>query len=181
MVRSVAFASTVGFSSHERENVKERVEETCWDETVKDLERREAVGRLLFDLVNVSPDHELETVRLRLLLLFHVTVSEPVAMIDGTAENDGESPATEVVLDLRSVGVHEMLCENDESLVADVVPTDGLVEGEKDDVVDGEGSFDDVSLITPFAFFGTSQMFCPSYAAPKKAFGPLARSNGHEL
>ena len=34
VMRSVAFASTVGFSSHEREKVKVRVGERCWDDTV---------------------------------------------------------------------------------------------------------------------------------------------------
>ena len=124
-IRSIAFASASGFSSQEREKVNERVGETCWEDTVKDFERREAVGRLrLLDSVNVSLsidsemkseadrsgllDQEYETLRLR-LLMFRVAVSEPVAVIEKVTDAMFDLLFCETESDI--VRVAESLCE----------------------------------------------------------------------
>ena len=192
----------MGFSSQEREKVKERVGETCWEDTVKDFERRDAVGRLrLFDSVNVSLsivsemkyetvrgelfDHECETLRLR-LLLFRVAVSEPVAVIEQVTDAMFDSLFCETETEM--VRVAESSCDNVALFFVRVVVilalvhvrlADAGVSCRESDRVDECGAdavavaaLFDCNLTTPSALYGISQMSLPSNTPPANVLRP---------
>ena len=193
----------MGFSSHERERVKELVGETCWDDTLNDFVGREAVGRLrLFDSVAVSlsivSEIKSETVRgglfeiecgalrLRLILLFCVAVSEPVGVFEQVRDAMFDSLFRVTVTEIARVA--ESSCENVALLFVRVCETLPLVpvrladadasclEGERVDECGADSvavaALVDRSLTTPSALYGISQMSLPSNTPPAKVLRP---------
>ena len=122
--------------------MKERVGETCWDDTLKDFVGREAVGRLrLFDFVAVSlsivseirsetvlgglVDHDCGALRLRLIFLFRVAVLEPVGEVEQVTDAMFESLFRETETEIARVA--ESSCENVALLFVRVCETLPLV------------------------------------------------------